>query len=171
METLAHHDRLTGLPNRLALDYFVKDAKVKARREGLTLTFLYMDLDGFKNVNDTLGHQAGDFVLQEVGQRLKKNVREDEIVVRLGGDEFVMVLYTSQRRPEDNAEVVADRIISALNEPFIFEGAEANIGCSIGGAVWPLEGEEVSDILQFADEALYVSKRQGKNQVNFSLRK
>lgn len=168
MKNLAHHDRLTGLPNRLALDYFVKKAKIKAKREGLTLTFLYMDLDGFKTVNDTLGHNAGDEVLKEVAARLKLNIRGDEIVVRLGGDEFVMVLYTSMQHPIDNAKVVALRVIKALNEPFVLEEGEARIGCSIGGSVWPIDAQEVSDILSLADETLYVSKRSGKNQVNFS---
>ncbi|TCT12206.1 diguanylate cyclase (GGDEF)-like protein [Natranaerovirga pectinivora] len=168
MESLAQHDSLTGLPNRIALNYHLETAIKKAKQSGLTLTFLYVDLDGFKQVNDTLGHYVGDLVLQEVAKRLKMNIRDDEMVIRLGGDEFLMVLYTSLKHPIENATVVSDRIIKDLNEPLNLDGNNVKIGCSIGGAVWPINHTEITEIIVLADEALYVSKRNGKNRVTFS---
>ncbi|QUH27264.1 sensor domain-containing diguanylate cyclase [Serpentinicella alkaliphila] len=167
MENLAQHDALTGLPNRIALDFHIEEAKKKATRSGLTLTFLYLDLDGFKQVNDLLGHNVGDILLQRVAIILKENVRDDEIVVRLGGDEFLMVLYTSLNKSRENGTVVADRVISALNKPFDINGNIAKIGCSIGGAVWPSDGIDTIEIVRLADEALYISKRTGKNKTTF----
>lgn len=167
MEILAHHDRLTGLPNRIALDIHMQKSMKRAQRSGKTLTFLYLDLDGFKPVNDTLGHHIGDLLLQEVAVRLKKNIRAGEMVARIGGDEFAMILNTSAEQAVENGQAVANRVISTLEKPFKIEGHDIIIGCSIGGAVWPLCGYEPIKVMRLADQALYAAKRKGKNRAVF----
>jgi len=168
MESIAQHDPLTGMSNRLALNDYLSRAEEVAGVTGRSITFLYLDLDGFKKVNDELGHHAGDLLLKEVAQRLKDTVREGEMVARLGGDEFVMVLQTPGEHPERIGEAVANRVIEVLNSPILLEGQEAHVGCSIGGAVWPRDGEKALEVLQLADKALYDSKRSGKNRVTFN---
>ena len=167
MEVIAQHDPLTGLSNRLALNDYLVKAEEAAFITGGSLTFLYLDLDGFKQVNDAMGHSAGDRLLKEVAQRLKDTVREGEMVARLGGDEFVMVLQTPGQEPQKIGEAVAHRVIEALNKPIHLDDQEARVGCSIGGAIWPLNGEKASDVLQMADKALYEAKKSGKNRVMF----
>ncbi|MEH7157545.1 sensor domain-containing diguanylate cyclase [Neobacillus drentensis] len=166
MESLAHHDKLTGLMNRIALDPYLEKAAKRAKPLGRTITFLYLDLDGFKQVNDTYGHQIGDLLLQEAAQRLKDCVRGDEGVFRLGGDEFLIVLYTSAD-PVQGASVVAEKVIRSLNKPFELVNEKIRVGCSVGAAVWEEEETGPTEIIRFADEALYVSKRTGKNKVTF----
>ncbi|OEH85265.1 diguanylate cyclase [Desulfuribacillus stibiiarsenatis] len=167
MEILAQHDQLTGLPNRISLDYHLEKAKAQVERQQSSLTFLYLDLDGFKAVNDTLGHHTGDVLLQEVANRLKQHTREDDLVARLGGDEFVMILSSPTEKAISVGEDIAERVIASLNDPFIIDGNEIIIGCSIGGAVWPADAEETKDVIRLADEALYIVKRSGKNRVVF----
>lgn len=167
MEIIAQHDPLTGLSNRLALNEYLAKAEEAASAMGRSITFLYLDLDGFKKVNDELGHHAGDKLLREVAQRLKEIVRESEMVARLGSDEFVMVLQTPGENPKQIGEAVAYRVIDAMNIPIQLDGQEARVGCSIGGAVWPLDGHETLKVLQMADKALYESKSAGKNRVTF----
>ncbi|NUU64466.1 diguanylate cyclase domain-containing protein [Paenibacillus agri] len=167
MSDIAHHDVLTGLPNRMALNDFLVHAVSRAKQKGTTLSFLYLDLDGFKKVNDTLGHAAGDRLLQEVACRLQECTRDNEIVARLGGDEFVVVLHTSVSKPMQEAEVVAKRIINTINQPFHLEEG-VNVGCSIGAAVWSVgSGQDTRETMRLADEALYISKRTGKNRITF----
>ncbi|MDF2946573.1 MAG: diguanylate cyclase [Bacillales bacterium] len=167
METKATHDNLTGLPNRAALFNYVDEAMVKAKSDGDSLVFLYLDLDGFKGVNDTHGHHIGDLLLQEVGRRLSKVVA-GQFVSRLGGDEFVIVLKLPAIQSHMTGKNIAGEIISAINEDFYLEGKFANVGCSIGIAVWPLDGGTVEEILKKADKALYVSKSSGKNRLTLS---
>lgn len=167
MSVLAMHDKLTGLPNRAALSDYFAQALREITGKSATLSILYMDLDGFKAVNDTLGHQAGDLLLQKVALRLKDIVREEELVCRMGGDEFVIVLYTSVHKPFTEAKVVADRIINSINQPFEIEGKQVNIGCSIGGALYPIDSQDPVEVLNQADEALYLSKGAGKNCATF----
>ncbi|USB32349.1 diguanylate cyclase [Paenibacillus sp. YPG26] len=167
MSVLAMHDKLTGLPNRTALSDYLSKALREITGRSSTLTILYLDLDGFKAINDTLGHQAGDVLLQKVAQRLKDIVREDELVCRMGGDEFVIVLCTSLQKPMVEAKAVTDRIIKSINEPFVIEGQSVNIGCSIGAALYPLDSPDPVEVLNQADEALYLSKGAGKNCATF----
>ncbi|RFU65062.1 sensor domain-containing diguanylate cyclase [Peribacillus glennii] len=162
MENVARHDQLTGLPNRNALDIYLE----KATRKYETLTLLYLDLDGFKSVNDTLGHDAGDKLLKKAAALLKENVRSDELVSRIGGDEFVIVL-TSITDPVKNGEIIGERIISMMNKPFNIDGEIIHVGCSVGGAVWNARrSNSVSDVIKLADQALYNVKRTGKNRVH-----
>lgn len=166
MESLAHHDKLTGLMNRIALDPYLEKAAKRAKPLGWTLTFLYLDLDGFKQVNDTYGHLIGDLLLHEAAQRLKDCVRRDEGVFRLGGDEFLIVLNTSAD-PVQGASVVAEKVIKSLNKPFELVNEKIRVGCSVGAAVWEEEETGSTEIIRYADEALYISKRTGKNKVTF----
>ncbi|MEK3877437.1 diguanylate cyclase domain-containing protein [Paenibacillus sp. FSL M7-0420] len=167
MSDMALHDKLTGLPNRAALDEFLAHAVTKAKQKRTTLSFLYMDLDGFKKVNDSFGHAVGDALLQEVAFRLMDCTRDNEIVARLGGDEFVIILNTSAGKPMKEAEVVASRIISKINQPILIKGEELRVGCSVGAAVWTPDGGDTTLTLRLADEALYISKRSGKNRITF----
>ncbi|MEK3835550.1 MULTISPECIES: diguanylate cyclase domain-containing protein [unclassified Paenibacillus] len=167
MSDMALHDKLTGLPNRAALDEFLAHAVSKAKQKRTTLSFLYMDLDGFKKVNDSFGHAVGDALLQEVAFRLMDCTRDNEIVARLGGDEFVIILNTSAGKPMKEAEVVASRIISKINQPILIKGEELRVGCSVGAAVWTPDGGDTIETLRLADEALYISKRSGKNRITF----
>ncbi|MBZ2173247.1 GGDEF domain-containing protein [Nitratidesulfovibrio sp. SRB-5] len=167
MEAMALHDKLTGLPNRRALEQHLAHAMGQPRRSGRTLALLFMDLDGFKAVNDTLGHQMGDALLRQVAERLRCCLRDDDVVARLGGDEFVMVLPGPKDQPRDGAMLVAGRVIASLNAPFDVEGNEVRVGCSVGGAVWPDDEDDVSATLHLADAALYTAKRTGKNRCVF----
>lgn len=165
MKLLAHSDRLTGLPNRIGLDMFIEQAAAAAQRCEHTLVFLYLDLDGFKAVNDSLGHHAGDVLLQEVAGRLTNSIRGEEIAARLGGDEFLIVLYAETEKAHQIAGRIAQRIIKALNIPYIIEGKTVKIGCSIGGAMWPQDNKDIIRVINLADEALYRAKRSGKNKM------
>ncbi|MCK6073738.1 sensor domain-containing diguanylate cyclase [Paenibacillus silvae] len=166
MQNLAHVDQLTGLKNRTALELYLEDS-LEMESEEHTLTFLYLDLDGFKSVNDTLGHQSGDVLLQKVAQRLTALSHEQGITVRLGGDEFLIVLPSVGDHPREEATQYAQDIIQSLNKPFIIDYERVHIGCSIGGAEYPTNSTNPSEIIRMADEALYLSKRAGKNRVTF----
>ncbi|WP_342555765.1 diguanylate cyclase [Paenibacillus sp. FSL R7-0652] len=166
MQNLAHYDQLTGLKNRTALEVYLEES-LEMESEDHTLTFLYLDLDGFKSVNDTLGHQTGDILLQKVAQRLTALSHEHGITVRLGGDEFLIVFRSALDDPRQEAIQYAQDVIQSLNKPFIIEYERVHIGCSIGGAEYPTNSTNPSDIIRMADEALYRSKRAGKNRVTF----
>ncbi|MFS0869459.1 diguanylate cyclase domain-containing protein [Paenibacillus xylanilyticus] len=166
MQNLAHYDQLTGLPNRTALEVYLEESLVSESADH-TLTFLYLDLDGFKRVNDTRGHQTGDVLLQKVGQRLMALSHDKGITVRLGGDEFLIVLRSIGAYPKEEASAYAEEIIQSLNKPFIIEYERIRIGCSIGGAEYPTNSVNPSEIIRMADEALYESKRSGKNKMTF----
>ncbi|WP_440119109.1 diguanylate cyclase domain-containing protein [Paenibacillus sp. QZ-Y1] len=166
MQNLAHYDQLTGLPNRTALELYLEESLETDSAEH-TLTFLYLDLDGFKSVNDTLGHQTGDVLLQKVAQRLTSLGQDKGITARLGGDEFLIVLRSVGLNPREEAWTYAEDIIQSLNKPFIIEYERIQIGCSIGGAEYPTNSGNPSEIIRMADEALYESKRAGKNRMTF----
>ncbi|WNF24967.1 diguanylate cyclase domain-containing protein [Mesobacillus jeotgali] len=163
MENLAHHDLLTGLGNRVALDQFLK----KEKNMGHSLSFLYLDLDGFKQINDSYGHQTGDMVLKEVANRLTESTRKEDSIFRLGGDEFLVVLDTPNESVEPILETIADKLITNINKPYTVDNAMLKVGCSVGGAVWPDHDIDPFTVISYADEALYVSKRSGKNIVTF----
>lgn len=167
MQQLAHYDQLTGLPNRTALERYLEQAIEQVDQNGGTLSFLYMDLDGFKQVNDSLGHQFGDLLLKKVAGRLLAVIPGGDIVVRLGGDEFLAVLHTPSEQPVVEAKRVAEGIISELSRTFVIEYQKVNIGCSIGGSVYRRSGASPSEVIRVADEALYSSKRAGNNHVTF----
>lgn len=166
MKNAAHHDHLTSMPNRFGLERFLGTATKSASLRGSVLIFLCLDLDGFKAINDTYGHHAGDILLQEVAQRLTSIVRNEELVARLGGDEFAVILQASENKPVEDGYAVSNRIIKELNRPFLVDGHRVYIGCSVGGAIWEAN-DDTRQVLQLADEALYRSKNNGKNRATF----
>lgn len=156
---LARHDSLTDLPNRNMLQQFIEDALASSARTGEKLAVLCLDLDKFKNVNDTLGHAVGDKILRQVAQRITGVCRDGDLVSRIGGDEFIVVEVgvTSRTDPEN----LADRIIKSLVEPFEIEGKELRTGTSIGIAMAPDNSTDAETLLKYADTALYAAKSQG----------
>jgi diguanylate cyclase (GGDEF)-like protein len=159
---LARHDGLTGLANRAEFNARLEEASKRLKRNGGTLTVMMLDLDKFKDVNDTRGHLAGDELLVEVGQRLKSEIREIDVLARLGGDEFAIIQEGGSDQHE-SATALALRIISAITRPFDLGGHEASVGISIGIALAPLHGMESEELLRSADLALYDAKANGRN--------
>ncbi|MDB5602169.1 MAG: diguanylate cyclase [Xanthobacteraceae bacterium] len=161
---MAQHDALTGLPNRVLLRSRLEQQLANVRR-GETLAVLYLDLDHFKRVNDTLGHALGDALLCGVAERLKRCVRDCDLVVRLGGDEFAVVQGVAEQ--PRGASVLAQRIIDSLKEPFDIDSHQIVVGTSVGISVAPTDGVEVDDLLKNADMALYRAKADGRNAFCF----
>ncbi|QJR12181.1 hypothetical protein DSM104443_03266 [Usitatibacter rugosus] len=162
---MAHHDALTGLPNRRLMQDRLNQAIISARRKQRHVAVLFLDLDRFKIVNDTLGHESGDFILRDVAQRLQTCVREVDTVSREGGDEFVVILPDLER-PE-NARVVADKILKELMRPVEVSGHEIHITTSIGISHYPNDATDVSHLLKHADNAMYQAKDAGRNTIRF----
>ncbi|UKJ75153.1 GGDEF domain-containing protein [Azospirillum brasilense] len=160
LEDIAYQDRLTGLPNRR---YFEQYVEATTAGNG-SAAFLYIDLDGFKPVNDRLGHDAGDLVLRQVGERLAACFRGDDVVARLGGDEFAAVLPQRAGAEPPDLDGLARRIIDAVNEPVSIQGEAVRVGCSLGIALWPEDSPDVTEALRRADQALYLAKRAGRNR-------
>lgn len=157
----AHHDPLTKLPNRLALGRLMENAMASVRLNGGLLAICFLDLDGFKRVNDQFGHKAGDLVLQSVGNRLRRIIRAEDAVLRLGGDEFVLLLGDLLTR--NQVEGLLKRIIFDLQEPIYIGSQQACIGASIGATLFPFDNGSVSSLLSHADQAMYQAKLDGKN--------
>lgn len=155
----AYHDALTDLPNRHLFNDRLRQALLYAKREGEMLAVMFMDLDRFKEVNDTLGHDVGDGLLVEVARRLQGCVREGDTLARFGGDEFV--LLSPGIRQIDGAVLLAQKILDVLRPIATIHGHEMSIRASIGIAVFPKDGEEPPDLLKKADEAMYLAKRAG----------
>jgi diguanylate cyclase (GGDEF)-like protein/PAS domain S-box-containing protein len=162
---MAHHDALTGLPNRRLMQDRLNQAIMAARRNQRHVAVLFLDLDRFKVVNDTLGHDTGDFILKDVTRRLVSCVREGDTVSREGGDEFVVILPDLER-PE-HARVVADKMIKELSRPVEIAGHEIHITPSIGISHYPNDATDVQQLLKHADSAMYQAKDAGRNTVRF----
>ncbi|HZX30428.1 MAG TPA: EAL domain-containing protein [Rhodocyclaceae bacterium] len=162
---LAHHDPLTGLPNRLTLTLHLEHAIEQAKRDQMRIGLMFIDLDNFKRINDTLGHHIGDLLLCEVARRIRGVVRESDIVARIGGDEFVLVLERCQS-PND-ASSVAQKIIDELAEPFRFETLELHTSPSIGIGIYPDDGGDIETLMKNADAAMYHAKGLGRNNYQF----
>jgi len=162
---LAHYDYLTDLPNRALFLDGLEHAIAFAKRNEFKLAVLFLDLDGFKKVNDTFGHEVGDLLLQGVSARLKKTMRASDTVARVGGDEFVFVL--NEIGTEENAASTAKKIISALAEPFELKGESCSIGGSIGISIYPDASLDPVTLVKQADDAMYLSKQSGKNTCRF----
>ncbi|OAN52776.1 signal transduction protein [Paramagnetospirillum marisnigri] len=162
---LAHYDVLTELPNRVLFQDRLERAVVHALRHDRQAALLFLDLDGFKKVNDTMGHRAGDELLKEVARRLRQCVRMTDTIARLGGDEFT-VIVDEIASPAD-AVVVADKILAELALPMVIEGREVFIGASIGISVYPDHGRSGDELLKHADTAMYQAKASGKGRHNF----
>jgi diguanylate cyclase (GGDEF)-like protein len=161
LETLALNDPLTGLANRRLLAERMAMALVHARRNKSAMAVVYLDLDGFKQINDTLGHGAGDILLKMVAERLVATVREEDTVARLGGDEFMLALWHVTGR--DYAAKAAVRAIEAISQPYDIEGHTVNITTSAGVSIYPDHGEDAEALIKSADLALYAAKSSGKN--------
>jgi diguanylate cyclase (GGDEF)-like protein len=153
---------LTGLPNRGLLYDRLKTALAMARRAHEPLSVLYLDLDRFKPVNDTLGHSVGDLLLQEVASRLRQCVRESDTVARIGGDEFVVLLHRVHEAGQ--AAAVAAKIHQAVSRPFTLDGHTLSVTPSIGIAHYPEHGELAQELLKHADQAMYRAKHDKKRK-------
>lgn len=162
---LAHYDYLTDLPNRaLFLDHLAHSLPL-AKRHHCKVAVMFLDLDGFKQVNDTLGHDAGDLLLQAVSRVLKEIIRASDTVARVGGDEFTFIL--NEVGSDENAALIARKIIAALSEPFDLKGKTCQIGASIGITLYPDDAQNTESLIKQADEAMYLAKTSGKNTYKF----
>jgi diguanylate cyclase (GGDEF)-like protein len=156
LQLAATTDALTGLPNRALFADRVDQALLRCRRDGSTAAVLLIDLNGFKEVNDTLGHSHGDALLRSVGQRLAESVRESDTIARLGGDEFGLLLHNSSGQA--GAIRAAESVASALSEPIVSANIPVRISASVGIAIYPHHGDDVADLVQHADVAMYAAK-------------
>ncbi|MDH4284093.1 MAG: EAL domain-containing protein, partial [Gallionellaceae bacterium] len=161
----ANYDTLTGLPNRrMLLDRLAQEIK-KAHRAGLMMALLFIDLDRFKEINDTLGHRVGDLLLVEAAQRISNCLRETDTVARLGGDEFTVIL--SEIEDASSVERIASNILKKLAEPFRLENEVVHLSASIGITLYPHDASEIEDLLKDADQAMYVAKSMGRNRLSY----
>ena len=165
LDHLAHHDYLTGLPNRLYLAAHLPDAIEEAKKSGMVLAVLFLDLDRFKHVNDSRGHETGDKLLKTVAQRIRSTMRSDDLVVRMGGDEFVVVMRGVKSTQQVND--AAARINHALTAPMVVDGRTLVTTVSIGVALYPHDGVDMGELLRHSDTAMYQAKDRGRN--NFQL--
>ncbi len=161
VEYLAHHDLLTDLPNRTLLHDRLSLALEHARRNRLTLAVLFIDLDHFKEINDGLGHETGDHLLQAVGARLSSCVRASDTVARVGGDEFI-ILFSEIKRTQD-LSTVSSKILGSFRSPFLIGRREISVTASIGASLYPSDGEDADTLLKWADSAMYRAKERGRN--------
>lgn len=158
---LALYDQLTSLPNRTLFYQNLDIVLAQARRLKSMCALLFIDLDGFKAVNDTLGHEAGDYLLKEVGQRLQKGIRASDLVARIGGDEFTILL--NNLHGPDFVPAIAAKLIEAVNMPAEFKGRSCHVGASIGIALFPIHATDADALVKEADTAMYTAKEAGKN--------
>jgi diguanylate cyclase (GGDEF)-like protein len=159
VQTRASIDPLTGLMNRSSFDRILPEALARASRTETELALMFMDLDGFKSVNDENGHPAGDTLLKEVARRVTSSVRDDDLLARYGGDEFVVLLESLPDRQVIHA--IATRIIDTLSAPILVEGRELRLSISIGIALFPNHAREARELVLRADAAMYVAKHEG----------
>lgn len=162
---IAHHDALTGLPNRLHLSIALEQTLADANRNGEEVAIVFIDMDRFKLINDTLGHHIGDQMLVEIGHRLRASVRESDIVARLGGDEFVVVITGIA---EENAvPSVTNKLLQALGTPYTIGGHDLHSTPSIGISLFPYDGRDIATLMKNADAAMYHAKEQGRNNAQY----
>jgi diguanylate cyclase (GGDEF)-like protein/PAS domain S-box-containing protein len=162
LEHIAHYDALTGIPNRVLLADRLQQALAHTKREGSILAVCYLDLDGFKFVNDTMGHEAGDRVLIEVTKRIKETIRGDDTVARLGGDEFAVLLLGLNAAEECSASL--NRLLEEISQPIEIKGKLFEVSASIGVALFPTDDQDADTLLRHADQAMYSAKQSGKNR-------
>ncbi len=161
MSFMAHHDALTGLPNRRSFMIGLRQSMALAARQSTKLALLFIDLDGFKKVNDRHGHKVGDQLLQQVAQRLTAGMRASDLLGRFGGDEFVVLSTDCANR--EGAAVIASKLVSELREPFLIDNIQITVGASIGIAIFPDHANDIEAFLVLADSAMYLAKRNGSN--------
>jgi len=165
VEHLAYHDTLTGLPNRSLFGELLTQAVRQAHRYGRKLSVLYLDLDGFKPINDRLGHEAGDRLLMAIADRLRSCVRESDTVARVGGDEFIVLVPIVGN--SGDVDLIANKILSAISEPFRLNAREVHVTCSVGIACFPEHGHDEETLVRNADLAMYAAKQEGPNRWRF----
>ncbi|MCK5336335.1 MAG: EAL domain-containing protein [Gammaproteobacteria bacterium] len=165
LQHLAYYDVLTGLPNRSLLIQRLKEAVAKAKRSKSLFGVLFVDLDRFKTINDSLGHSIGDQLIKQVAVRIQNALRETDIVARNGGDEFVIII--EEMNDVREAFVVAEKVIEAINKVFEISGHIVHVGTSIGISVYPIDGEDALDLLKMSDTAMYCAKEIGSNNFEF----
>jgi diguanylate cyclase (GGDEF)-like protein/PAS domain S-box-containing protein len=163
LDRMAHHDQLTGLPNRHYLHAFLPEAIDNARTTETMLGVVFLDLDRFKHINDTRGHETGDKLLQEVARRVRACVRNSDVVIRMGGDEFVIVLRNVKNY--DEISHGAGRIVATLNKPILVDGHPLQTTASVGVSIFPRDGTNMMDLLKHSDTAMYQAKDRGRNNV------
>jgi diguanylate cyclase (GGDEF)-like protein/PAS domain S-box-containing protein len=168
MRHMAHYDPLTDLPNRALITDRLQQAVIRAQRDEKHMAVMFLDLDKFKPVNDTLGHDIGDLLLIQVAQRLLASVRASDTVARIGGDEFVILLPSIEH--ESDAVLVAEKILQALGRPFSVAGHDLHISGSVGIASYPEHGDDEKLLLINADIAMYHAKKDGRNGYRFYVR-
>jgi diguanylate cyclase (GGDEF)-like protein/PAS domain S-box-containing protein len=161
LDHLAHHDQLTALPNRLFLAAHLPGAIEETRRSGQMLAILFLDLDRFKHINDSRGHETGDALLKTVAQRIRSTVRSVDVVVRMGGDEFIVILKEVANTAQVNE--AAERIIEALSRPVVINGRSIVTTVSIGVSLYPRDGADMEELLRHSDTAMYQAKERGRN--------
>lgn len=162
IEHLAYHDSLTGLPNRTYLEKSFHFILQQAWQSGKNFAVLFIDLNGFKFVNDNMGHQAGDKLLRMIAARLKESVRDQDLLARVGGDEFIVVLQGGNR---SEFVAIAERIVNRFNDPFSLDGHLVPITLSLGISIYPEHGTTLAELLEKSDQAMYAAKEQGDNQI------
>ena len=162
LKRIAHFDVLTGIPNRALLADLMKQAIAKSSSEKNMMAVCYLDLDGFKPINDTLGHDAGDQVLIEVAMRIENTIKTSDTVARLGGDEFVILLLGLER--SEDCLLILERLLAAIAQPISVKNKFQPISASIGVSIYPLDNEDPDTLLRHADQAMYVAKQSGKNR-------
>jgi diguanylate cyclase (GGDEF)-like protein/PAS domain S-box-containing protein len=162
---LANHDALTQLPNRILFSDRLQHAMARAQRDALVMAILFLDLDQFKDINDTFGHTMGDSLLQSVGNRLLRHTRESDTLARWGGDEFILLLESIHSAEE--TALVAQRTLEVFAEPFRLDGHEISVTSSIGISLYPRDGHDVQALLRNADTAMYCAKESGRNNYQF----
>ena len=165
VQFLAYYDALTGLPNRALLQDRLETALAGARRRNERVALLFLDLDRFKVINDSLGHSVGDLLLQEVAARLRKCARNQDTVARIGGDEFLIALTALKDTPD--AAVAAERIMEAMAPEFVIQGRSFAITCSVGISIYPAHGTDAETLIKNADAAMYSAKESGRNAFRF----
>jgi diguanylate cyclase (GGDEF)-like protein/PAS domain S-box-containing protein len=165
VDFLAYYDGLTGLPNRTLMRDRLNQALAIARRKHECIALLFLDLDRFKIINDSLGHSFGDLILQQVASRLKREIREEDTVARVGGDEFLIVLTNVVSEAE--VETIATRIVNSLSGEFAVQGRSLRISCSLGVSIFPRHGEDAETLIKNADAAMYSAKEKGCNTLCF----
>ena len=165
LQRLAHYDSLTGLLNRKLFYEHLGKSLARAHREEKITAILFLDLDKFKSVNDTLGHAAGDLLLQSVAERITGCIRKNDIAARQGGDEFIVALDGVSS--EEYVSTVAQRILEALSDAYILEGHELSVSSSIGISLFPKDSADMNVLVKYADSAMYNAKEDGRNNYKF----
>lgn len=161
---MAYYDNLTDLPNRSMLKSHLKKALSRAKRKEHEVAIMFIDLDGFKSVNDTLGHEAGDSLLQQVAERLTASVREEDLISRLGGDEFIVVFEETNK---EEISGIAERVMEDISSPFLIDDNTVTVTPSIGIAIYPENGFDIEALVRNADKAMYAVKAKGKGNYQF----